>query len=203
MNAAFIRRAGREFLGKSAKGFTLIELIVTMSIITLLMFVAVPGLTAFKRNAELTSASNTLLSAINAARSEALKAGRNALVVPTSNGTDWNTGWVVFVDMDQTQTYTSTDKTILVQEALPSYISVVGNNHAAASPSYIMYDASGYSKLKSGGFGGLALTLTRTDLSGGDLLEQTRYLIIAATGRARVCKPKVANDPECRANLTN
>ena len=76
------------------RGFTLIELMVTLAIAAVLLLVAIPSMTAFKRNAELTSATNTLLASINAARGEAMKRGTNAMVVP-ANGSDWNTGWIV------------------------------------------------------------------------------------------------------------
>ena len=151
------------------RGFTLIELMVTLAIGSILMLVAVPSLTTYRRNAELTSATNTLLAAINAARSEAMKRGTSAMVVPTNNGTDWNTGWVVFSlgATNTTRAYNpATDKTVHVQSALPTFINVVGNGSAAESPPYMMFDASGYSKTKAGGFGALALTLTRTDVDG-------------------------------------
>ena len=186
---------------KPCQGFTLIELMVTLAIAALSMLVAVPSLTAYKRNAELTSATNTLLAAINAARGEAMKRGMNALVVPTNNGTDWNTGWVVFVDKDRSGTYSGNiDSTVLAQGALASYFNVTGNGSAAASAPYVMFDASGYSKIKGGGFGALTLTLSRTDISGSALYEQTRRIVIANTGRARTCKPASATDATCAAN---
>jgi type IV fimbrial biogenesis protein FimT len=187
------------------RGFTLIELMVTLAIGSILMLVAVPSLTTYRRNAELTSATNTLLAAINAARSEAMKRGTSAMVVPTNNGTNWNSGWVVFSlgATNTTQAYNSAiDKTVHVQSALPTYINVVGNQSAAASPPYMMFDASGYSKLKSGGFGALTLTLTRTDVNASSTPNETRRIVIASTGRARTCKPTSASDANCAANST-
>ena len=182
-------------------GFTLIELMVTLAIAAILMVVAVPSMTAYKRNAELTSATTTLLAALNSARGEAMKRGMSAMVVPTSNGTNWNTGWVVFVDKNRTQVYdASADQTVLSQEALPSYFNITGNGTANTSSPYIMFDASGYSKTKSGGFGALTFTLTRTDLSSAQLLEQTRRIIVASTGRVRICRPSL--DATCTASAS-
>ena len=182
-------------------GFTLIELLVTLTIAAVLLVVVAPNLSAFKRNAELTSATNTLIGAINTARGEAMKRGMNTFIVPTNNGSSWNAGWVVFVDNNRTQAYdANTDQTVLVQTALPGYFAVSGNNSAVDGTPYIMFDASGYSRLKTGGFGALTLTLTRTDLSGNDLNAQTRRIIIAKTGRTRSCKPASAADPTCAAS---
>ena len=182
---------------KPIRGFTLIELMVTLSVGVLLMMVAIPSLTTYKRNAELTSVANTLLAAINAARGEAMKRGRNAFVVPTNNGTDWNQGWVVFVDMNNSQTYTSTDTLVLSQPALPSTLTAVANGSGGASPPYVMFDASGYSKLKSGGFGALTFAISRNDVTGTIAYDQTRMVKMASTGRVRVCKPTSASDPNC------
>ncbi len=183
-----------------SKGFTLIELMVTVAIAAILLMVAVPSMVTFKRNAELTSATNNLLSAINAARGEAMKRGMNAMVVPTNNGTDWNTGWVVFVDKNRTQAYDgSTDTTVSTQNALPNYFNVTGTNTAQATPPYIMFDASGYPKIKAGGFGALTLNLVRTDTTGSDVFAQTRRIMISLTGRARTCTPASATDSTCSA----
>lgn len=194
------------------RGFTLIELLVTMVIGVVLMMVAVPSFTTYKRNAELTSATNTLLAAINAARGEAMKRGMNAMVVPTDNGSDWSTGWVVFVDKSRNQVYdnANTDTTVLTQSALPSYITVTGTGNASGTGAYIMFDASGYAKSKSASGGGamgstagnLSLTLTRNDTTGSDVSDQTRIILIANTGRARSCKPKGSTDTSCQAGYS-
>ena len=192
----------------ACRGFTLVELMITLTIAAILAFLAVPSLTAYKRNAELTAATNTLLAAINAARGEAMKRGMNTLVVPTNNGTDWNTGWVVFVDKDaaRNQTYDAgVDEAILVQGAMPTYVTVSGTGIADnTSPSpYIKFDASGYARSRSGGSGNLTLSLTRTDLAGAQLAEQTRRIKIANTGRTRTCKPASATDSSCSGTVND
>ncbi|NML87024.1 GspH/FimT family pseudopilin [Polaromonas sp.] len=183
------------------RGFTLIELMVTLAIAAVLLLVAIPSMTAYKRNAELTSATNTLLSAINGARGEAMKRGMYAMVVP-ADGADWNTGWIVFVDKNRSQAYDATvDQTVLNQGPLPGYFSVTGNGTAATgSAPYIMFDASGYSKTKSSSFGDLTLTLTRTDLSGSALDDQTRRVVVAKTGRTRTCRP--STDASCTVSAS-
>lgn len=179
-----------------ANGFTLIELMVTISIAAILMMVAVPSFTSFQRNAQLTSFSNTLLASVNAARGEAMKRGRYAMVVPAS-GTDWNNGWVVFVDVDRSQDYDATkDVTLLTQDAPPSYLTITPNGIAAASQPYIMFDASGYARTKAGGFGASTFEIKRNDQSD---LTQVRRLKIASTGQVRICTPKSSTDADCQA----
>lgn len=172
-------------------GFTLIELLITVAIATILLTVGVPSFTSFQRNSELTSATNSLIAAINAARGEAMKRGMNAMVVP-SDGITWANGWTVFVDRNRNFAFDSgTDVTVLKQAALPSYFGVSGSGTAVASGApYILFDASGYAKTKTAGFGALTFSIARNDISNAnELAQQTRRIVIAMTGRPRACRP--------------
>jgi type IV fimbrial biogenesis protein FimT len=131
-----------------------------------------------------------------------MKRGMKAMVLP-ANRSQWNSGWVVFVDKDGDQVYSeANDITILTQAPLDSYFAISGSGSASGTAPYILYDGSGYSRLKNGGFGALTLSLRRNDLSGSALYEQTRRLVIAKTGRVRTCKPASATDATCAANST-
>lgn len=182
----------------SAAGFTLIELLVTLAIASILLVVGVPSFTSFQRNSELTAATNALVAAVNAARGEAMKRGMNAMVVPT-DGTSWNNGWTVFVDQNRNFAFDdSTDVTVLKQAALPGYFSISGSGTAANSTPYILFDASGYAKTRTAGFGALTLSIARNDNSNATLIaQQTRRIIIAMTGRPRACQPN--SDATCIA----
>jgi type IV fimbrial biogenesis protein FimT len=87
-------------------GFTLIELIITLAIAGILLAVAVPNFISFVQNSRLTSQANDLVTALNYARSEAIKRGVRTAVCSSTNGTScaasttWDTGWLVFVDCD-------------------------------------------------------------------------------------------------------
>jgi type IV fimbrial biogenesis protein FimT len=187
----------------SARGFTLIELMVTVALVAILMAVAVPSMTTFQRNAELTSFSNTMTAAVNAARGEAMKRGRYAMVVPL-DGSNWSSGWVVFVDIDRSQAYeAANDVTLLTRDAIPSYLEISANGTAAASPPYIMFDASGYVRQKGGGLANQTFNIQRNDVSGADALAQTRRIIISRPGRVRTCTPKTSTDATCSASSSS
>lgn len=90
------------------RGFTLIELMVTLSVAAILLTVGVPGMRDLIANNRLTAATNTFVSSLNIARSEAIKQGRNATVCISDaspqnqcTGANWDKGWIVWVDVDQ------------------------------------------------------------------------------------------------------
>ncbi len=83
----------------SIYGFTLLELIITLALISLLTTIAIPNFMDSLRNNRLATAANELISAIHLARSEAIK--RNQQVVVRKTGTNWEDGWQVFVDVDR------------------------------------------------------------------------------------------------------
>ena len=180
-------------------GFTLIELMVTLAIAAILLMVAAPSMTAFKRNSELTSLSNTLLSAVNAARGEAMKRNMAAYIAPTDGGSSWGVGWVVFVDKNNNQVYDdeSTDLLIMTQAAPASYFTITGNRSASESKAYIRFDGSGYPKAKDNGIGNLTFIIKRNDLTLAALYQNTRKFKIDTVGRVRICTPKSATDSAC------
>ncbi len=185
-----------------SKGFTLIELMVTIALAAILMSIAAPSFIAFQRNAELTSFANSMVASINAARGEAMKRGRYAMLVPAdSTHTQWSSGWIAFVDVDRSQSFDAS-KDIVVQkrEAPPSYLTITPNGTALATPPYIMFDASGYATNKSASFGNLTFNIVRSDVSSSTSWSETRNVIISVTGRVRACKPTSASDSTCSSS---
>mgnify|MGYP003409916381 CR=1 FL=1 len=95
---------------KAVKGFTLIEVVVTMAVFAILVALAAPSFTSVINNNRLTGNANELLSTLQSARMEAVR--RNARVVICRNdtpdaGAACNTaggawlGWMSFVDADR------------------------------------------------------------------------------------------------------
>jgi len=180
-------------------GFTLIELMVTIAIVAVLLVIGVPSFVAFQRNSELTSAINSFVAALSAARGEAMKRGRQAVVVPRADN-NWATGWTVFVDTDNNQQFNGSDILIVQGGALPSYFTATGQGTAQNSPAYIMFNPSGYTQTSDSTFQSATLKIERNDISGTEKTNQTRIVVIAKTGRARACQP--ATDATCTTSAT-
>lgn len=181
------------------RGFTLIELIVTITIAAILLFIGIPSFISFQRNSELTSSANSFVAALGAARGEAMKRGRQAVVVPRVDS-DWTSGWRVFVDTDNNQQFNGSDILIVEQGALPAYFTATGTGTAQNSPAYIMFNPSGYTQTSGSIFQSATLKIERNDIAGTEKTAQTRIVVIAKTGRARACAP--ATDTTCTTSAT-
>lgn len=111
-------------LVQNSRGFTLVELIVTVAVAAILVGLVAPGMVSFIRDNRLTSQINTLIGAIHFARAEA--ANRRTLVTlcassdaATCNTSNWESGWLIFTDANNSgnAVLDGTDELILVQEA--------------------------------------------------------------------------------------
>ena len=84
------------------RGFTLLELMVTLAVIGIVALVAIPGMRALVNHSRLTGGADNVVSAMQLARIEATRRNRSVWVCPTasassdtcSSGTTW-TNWIV------------------------------------------------------------------------------------------------------------
>ena len=81
-------------------GFTLVEMLTTLSVIVILLSIASPGLASLTSSNALSAAQGELAAAMMLARGEALKRGAQVGLVATDpvRGAEFNGGWTVFVD---------------------------------------------------------------------------------------------------------
>jgi len=86
------------------RGFTLIELMVTIALAAILMSVAAPSMTKMIGANRVQTEVSSFVNDLQFARSEAIKEGQPVTACPSSNGTSclaantWQAGWIVFSD---------------------------------------------------------------------------------------------------------
>lgn len=112
---------------RPAVGFTLVEMLVVMSVLAIVMAIAVPSFREFMAGQRIKAASFDLTSALLLARSEALK--RNGSVQVSRAGDQWNQGWRVSA--------VATDSTLTTHGTLDSSLAF------ANAPAAIVFNAHG------------------------------------------------------------
>ena len=81
------------------RGFTLIEIMISIAILTILVMVAVPSMTDLIRDQRVKNATFDVYASLTFARSEAIKRGAAVDIVPTL-AADWGSGWQVQVQLN-------------------------------------------------------------------------------------------------------
>lgn len=167
---------------RRAAGLTLVEILVTLSIVALLMTLAVPSFKPMLERWRVKQSLGALTDTLRLARSEAIKRGGNVVIQKLPNNThgctlaadaaDWGCGWRVFVDANADNDYAANEETLQLAQ-IPAGIEVKHTINAAA----IRMDRWG----KMGGLN--AKSFVVSPHPEGTSSAATRTLCISAGGR--------------------
>ncbi len=164
-------------LRKHNKGFTLVEILMTMVIAAVLLGIGVPGLQTFIKNNSILAESNNLMTTIKTARSEAMTQRVFVTVCPSTNGIAcgaWNGGYIAFTDIDGDETIDAGDGD-----------TVIANNTIDIDNLTITFSTSGQTSIRFDSRGravGYNTTITLCDDRGADY---ARGIIIEPIGRSK------------------
>lgn len=176
---------------QSENGFTLVELLITIVVISVLLATAVPSFMQFIKNNRVTGQANSLVVSTQMARNEAVKRGAgttlcaaNADMDGCSGSTDWSTGWIVFSDLNRdgdintiTGAATSGSTCLEDEDCLINTVAGPSRSTLTATNSEIRFLPTGHTS-------GAAVTLT---LEADDCKhKQKRSIIITAQGHTNI-----------------
>ncbi|NRB40257.1 MAG: type II transport protein GspH [Pseudomonadales bacterium] len=147
-------------------GFTLIELMVVISIVAILATIAIPNFTTLIKNTQMRSQSNDVLGFFKYARATAIK--RNETIhIGSTDGQNWQQGMAIWVDGNSgtaNQFDPDSDETLRIATALPQGFSLT----QASSQQFYTFKPNG--ELSS------ANTLTLCDSRTGETGRQITLL---------------------------
>lgn len=160
------------------RGVTLVELLVVLTIAAILLTIGVPNLRSYTERSRLDNAASELLSALQFARSEAIR--RSTPVGFSSNGAagsgNWTAGWRLFVDANRNGVFDGSDEELRVGLGLTGSLTVM-----ATRPAYgdnLFFDSTG--RVTNGG--GAFIICSGTTVS----RQTARVIVINASGRVRL-----------------
>lgn len=186
-------------MNRATKGFTLLELMLTLAVAVILITVAVPAFKdAIMSNRRDTQVSDFILS-LSLARSEAIKRAQQVTLCKSSNGStcstndsvNWENGWIVFVDLNANGTYSTTSPVeiiLSVHGTLPGDLKLRDPSADSNFADWIAYQPSGVSKGKVRSNGTFVICDSRGKAYG-------RKIVIGSTGRAS--SASLDNDDSC------
>lgn len=116
---------------KQSNGFSLIELMVTLSILGIVLGIGLPSLDSLVKSSQLKATSSKLQQSINYARGEAIKRNRSVELRAVNN--DWKKGWQVFY-------IKSNSEQMLRQYDSEPQVSITSDNNALI----LSFDSNGY-----------------------------------------------------------
>ncbi len=168
------------------RGFSLIELLVTLSIAVILLTAAAPSFVAMVQRDQLITQANDFISTLSLARTEAASRGQRVVVCKSAapyntcaGGGRWDQGWIVFTDVDGNDNYTVADDgangLLRIHEALEGNSTLRGDSDIGNSIAFL-----------STGFAATPLLRSLSLCDSSAVVANGKNILLLPVGQARV-----------------
>jgi type IV fimbrial biogenesis protein FimT len=173
-------------------GFTLLELMVTLAILSIVLGVGVPSMLDMARSMRLQGAAQESYALLQYARSDALRAGADRFVVWSRDSANWCAVVTVRNDCNCLTEDCSIDG-VLRQQSSADFSDIALASAAFSSGGFTRFD--GMRGLAEGNAGTVAYQLPSTDA--GAIANEIR-IVVSGLGRLRLCQVgDVGGYPAC------
>lgn len=170
---------------RPSAGYSLYELVVTLSVAAIVLGVGVPGLAQLLARNRQHVEINALFHALHAARKQSLASRRVVSLCPSADGSqcqpgsDWSSGWLLFVNSDRDSPPRVDDaEEILLHHAVDPRIRLTANRHGFSSRGPWLRTTNG--------------TFVACDRGGR---VAPRALVVSYSGRPRAAARRPNGDP--------
>lgn len=162
------------------KGFTLVELLVTVAVLAILLAVAIPGFAEFIRAVRASSDVSSLTAALSLARSEAVKRNQPACIYSAS----WGDGWEVRLDANNNNSCADAGDTALRTFGAVSAAAALAVQEGGVDSSQVVFNGGGR---RQGG----EYTIAYRSVANECNPQRDRNLVVGPTGRTEIeaCTP--------------
>ncbi|MBT9614271.1 MAG: GspH/FimT family pseudopilin [Burkholderiales bacterium] len=149
---------------KPIRGFTLIELVMSIAIVGILLTVGIPSFIALITNNRIVSQTNDFVSDLAHARAEAVRRNSRVTICRSNTGTScvpsssWRDGWIVFTDPSGFGTLAGSETILRVHSAMPTGMTLAVSGFENSGdflqflPSGLVSGVSGGSTATAGSF---------------------------------------------------
>ncbi len=160
------------------QGFTFIELVIALSIISILTAYAVPNYRDFKQSQTMTQELNRLSTTINYARNHSVTLNQHVILCATESfnacdgNSQWHGGWMVFADLNRNRRFDGDDTMLLAENRMSQDLVAKSSIHRQK----IRFVQTGFAP-------GTNLTIRFCDSRGA---EYGKAIVVSNVGRPRV-----------------
>lgn len=168
------------------KGFSLIEVIVTIAIVGILASISGPSFSQMMRTNEVSSLSIEFVSALRLAQSESIRRGTRITVAPyTSSSGEWKSGWDIFEDTANYGIKNTGEEIIKTFEKRKDKLTLTSAGSVFST--YITFIPNGTVQGNSGFNGSFRLCPTNSDIKIAQNIEIERSGNVTSSKTTTVC----------------